>query len=273
MKKLIRLVTGFGRHMSKANVSAYASSAAFFIFLSLIPIIILICTLLPFTPLQMTDLLEAVQVMPAPVVPIMEELIKSLYQSSVGVMSFAAIMTVWSAGKGMLALMRGLNAMNGVVEDRNYVVQRILASVYTVIFLIILLLSLIVMVFGRTIVRVLSAHFPLLSHLISLFETLKPLYSWGILTIAFMFLYAFVPNCRLKLRDQFPGALFSAVSWNLFSYVFSIYIENFNGMSIYGSLSTIVVLMLWMYFCMYLLLAGAHINRFAVPFKREIINK
>lgn len=47
MKKKIRLITGFGRHMSKSNVNAFASSSAYFMFLSIIPIIILLCSLLP----------------------------------------------------------------------------------------------------------------------------------------------------------------------------------------------------------------------------------
>lgn len=274
MKKLIRMARGFARHMSKTNVNAYASSAAFFIFLSLIPIIIVLCSLLPYTPLQKSDLQEAVrQVMPVPMVSFMLMLIESLYNSTVGVLSIAAIVTVWSAGKGMLALMRGLNAVNGVVEDRNYVVQRILASFYTVIMLLLLLVSLVFMVFGNTLVRVLNEYIPVLDEMLNFLVHFKPLFSWGILTVAFMLLYAYVPNMKLKMKDQFPGALFSAIAWNLFSWGFSIYIETFNDMSIYGSLSAIVVIMLWLYFCMYLLLVGAHINRFMVPFRREIMQK
>lgn len=274
MKKMIRMITGFVRHMSKTNVNAYAASAAFFIFLSLIPIIILLCSLLPYTPLQKSDLQIAVnEVMPLPMVSFMLPLIDSLYNSTVGVMSFAAIVTVWSAGKGMLALMRGLNAMNGVMEDRNYVIQRILASFYTVIMLILLLVSLILMVFGNTLVRVLSEYIPVLDELLSFLMLFKPLFSWSILTVAFMVMYAYVPNMKLKVKDQFPGALFSAIAWNLFSWGFSFYIETFNDFSIYGSLSAIVVIMLWLYTCMYLLLVGAHINRFVVPFRREMMKK
>lgn len=274
MKRMIRMVTGFVRHMSKTNVNAYASSAAFFIFLSLIPIIILLCSFLPYTPLQKSDLQNAVnQVMPLPMVAFMLPLIDSLYNSTVGVMSFAAIVTVWSASKGMLALMRGLNAMNGVMEDRNYFIQRILASFYTVIMLILLLVSLIMMVFGKTLVRVLSEYIPVLEELLNFLMYFKPLFSWGILTAAFMVIYAYVPNMKMKVKNQFPGAFFSAVAWNLFSWGFSIYIETFNGFSVYGSLSAIVVIMLWIYFCMYLLLVGAHINRFMIPFRREIMKK
>ena len=243
-------------------------------FLSIIPIIILLCSLLPLTTLQKSDLLKAVsEVMPSPIVPMMSSLIESLYNSTVGVTSVAAIVTVWSASKGMLSIMRGLNAMNGVVEDRNYFVQRILASFYTILLLIVLLLSLVFMVFGTTLVRLLNDRISILDHLMSIAMHFKPLFSWGILTLVFMVIYAYVPNVKLKLTKQFPGALFTAISWNLFSWGFSAYIEQFNDFGVYGSLSTIIVVMMWLYFCMYLLLVGAHINRFAVPFRREILEK
>lgn len=278
MKKIIRIVTGFGRQMSKVNVNAYASSAAFFIFLSMVPIIILLCSLLPLTPLQKSDLMTlAAQVMPSPAVSLITPLIDSLYNSTVGIVSGAAIVTIWSASKGMLALMRGLNVMNGVVEDRNYVIQRIMAAFYTVLLLVILLLSMVLMVFGNTLGRVVSQHLSrsiaLVDWLLDFLVLFKPLFAWGILTVAFMFIFAFVPNKKMRIKDQFPGALFTAITWNLFSKGFSIYIEHFNGFGVYGSLSTIIVVMLWLYFCMYLVLVGAHINRFAEPFKREIMLK
>ena len=117
--------------------------------------------------------------MPMPLVPVMSGLIDSLYNSTVGVTSVAAVVTVWSAGKGMLALIRGLNAMNGVVEDRNYVFQRILASFYTIIFLAVILLSLVLMVFGNTLVRVLGEHIPMLNGIVGLVMHLKPLFRGG----------------------------------------------------------------------------------------------
>ena len=87
--------------------------------------------------------------MPTTISPLLSSLIASIYDNSFGIMSAAAIVTIWSAGKGVLALMRGLNAMNSVVEDRNYVLQRIIASFYLIIFLITIIFLLIVMVFGN----------------------------------------------------------------------------------------------------------------------------
>ena len=134
--RIYRILRGFGRQMSRANVNAYAASTAFFLFLSLIPMLMLICSILPYTPIKKSDIITAVTLLPQTLSPLLTSLIQSIYDSTFGVMSIAAIVTVWSAGKGVLALMRGLNAMNGVVEDRNYVLQRIIASFYLIIFLI-----------------------------------------------------------------------------------------------------------------------------------------
>ena len=147
--RIYRILRGFGRQMSRANVNAYAASTAFFLFLSLIPMLMLICSILPYTPIKKSDIITAVTLLPQTLSPLLTSLIQSIYDSTFGVMSIAAIVTVWSAGKGVLALMRGLNAMNGVVEDRNYVLQRIIASFYLIIFLITIIFLLIVMVFGN----------------------------------------------------------------------------------------------------------------------------
>ena len=134
--RIYRILRGFGRQMSRANVNAYAASTAFFLFLSLIPMVMLICSIIPYTPLKESDLTKAVLLLPTTISPLLSSLIASIYDNSFGIMSAAAIVTIWSAGKGVLALMRGLNAMNSVVEDRNYVLQRIIASFYLIIFLV-----------------------------------------------------------------------------------------------------------------------------------------
>ena len=77
--------------------------------------------------------------------------------------------------------------------------------------------------------------------------------------------YSFVPGRKLRFRKQLPGAAFSAVVWSIASYFFSVYIEFFNGFGAYGSLTTIVILMFWFYMMMYILLIGAHINRYFGP--------
>ena len=267
--RIYRILRGFARQMSRVNVNAYASSTAFFIFLSLIPMIMLICSILSFTPLlQESDLLAAVGLLPPSISPFLFPLVQSIYDSTFGMVSVTAIVTVWSAGKGVLALMRGLNAMNGVVEDRNYVLQRLIASFYLIIFLVTVVFSLTVMVFGNLLAGVVIRHAPGMEALFELLLHLRGIFSWCIMTMIFAAMYTYIPNCKLKFSHQIPGAVFSATSWNLFSWGFSIYVQHFNAFDMYGSLTTIVILMLWLYFCFYLFLIGAHINRFLEPFRR-----
>ena len=73
--------------------------------------------------------------------------------------------------------------------------------------------------------------------------------------------YEFLPNRRDRWMKHFPGAVFAAIGWMVVSWVFSVYVDIFEGFSnMYGSLTTIVLIMLWLYFCMYSILIGGVIN-------------
>ena len=63
------------------------------------------------------------------------------------------------------------------------------------------------------------------------------------------------------MKKQLPGAVFTACGWQLISFVFSIYLDVFTGFStMYGSLTTIILILLWFYMCMYVILLGGEIN-------------
>ena len=99
----------------------------------------------------------------------------------------------------------------------------------------------------------------------SLIRNLRFLVSWGVLTLLFAVIYSYVPSVRQKFLYQLPGAAFSAIVWSIFSFFFSVYIKYFNGFSTYGSLTTIIIILLWMYFCFYIIMIGAFLNRYFAP--------
>ena len=80
------------------------------------------------------------------------------------------------------------------------------------------------------------------------------------LVLFFDIIFAALPNRKLTLRSQLPGALICAVAWYVFSFGLSVYVDYFNGFSMYGSLTTIVLIMLWLYFCMYIMMMSAEFN-------------
>lgn len=274
MHKLFIILRDFSAQMKKQNISAFAASTAFFLVLSIVPMLILICTIIPYTPLTEENLVRAVtEITPDRLDSLVEGLIAEVYEKSAGILSVAAITTLWSAGKGVLALMRGLNAIGGVEEDRNYFVVRLVASLYTVVMLVVLILSLFIMVFGNQLVELLLYRVPQLQILVSFLMNFRFLLVWAILTLLFSAVYAYVPNEKLAFGEQVPGATFAAVVWSVFSWGFSLYVERTESYSIYGSLSLIVIVMVWMYFCMYIIMIGAYLNRYFRPVNRVLANR
>ena len=83
------------------------------------------------------------------------------------------------------------------------------------------------------------------------------------LFLIFLILYKMLPNRKATFKSQVPGAVLIAAGWSLFSYFFSLYFELFPGFSnMYGSLTALIMVMLWLYICMNLLLYGAEINSY-----------
>lgn len=272
MYRLIMVINDFAKEITKNNISALASSAAYFIFMSFIPILVLICSVLPYTMITEADLMNIFShLLPNTISPLIINMISEVYDKSPAAISISAVITLWSAAKGIMAIERGVNLVNRVEETRNYIVLRFQAAIYTVIMLIVVVFFLFVMVFGNLIVDLFFNKHPDLSYFWHFVMSFRFLYAWIALTIVFALLYTWLPNRKMKLRMQIPGALFSSIVWSVFTWAFSVYVEHFNTFSIYGSLTTIVIVMLWMYVCMFIFLIGAEINQYFMPFARYYI--
>lgn len=264
--RLFLIFRDFNWQMTKKNISAFAASTAFFLFLSIIPLLMALCAILPFTSLTEANLISAItQFTPDAVDGMVVRVVSDVYDRSAGTITVFAIVTIWSAAKAMLALIHGLNAVNDVEEKRNYFVLRMIACVYTVIILAATLVALFVMVFGNVIVDLLLKDIPPFYLVVRLVMRFRFLISWAILTLIFAMIYAFVPSTKLRFKAQLPGAAFAAALWGIASFAFSIYVDNYNNFGTYGSLTTVVILMLWFYMLMYILMIGAHINRYFGP--------
>lgn len=273
-KRLLFIGYDFGKQMSRKNISAFAASTAFFLFLSLIPALMLLCAIVPYTPLTEANLMNAArQISPDAMDAMLTGIIADVYEKSIGIISITAFATLWSAGKGLLALMRGLNAINDVEENRNYFLLRLVASLYTVLMLGAVLLSLFIMVFGNSIIGLIEGVIPQASYLFNLLMHFRSLFVWAVLTIVIALMYTYVPGTRMGFKMQLPGAVFAAVAWSVMTWAFSIYVDEFNGFTTYGNLTTIIILMLWLYAAMYIILVGAYMNRYFKPAFQFFVGK
>jgi membrane protein len=268
--KIIVIVRNFMNKIKEDRINAYAAQTAYFMILSFIPFILMLLTLIKFTPVTKSDLLAtAVDVLPSNLDPIVLSIIDEVYNKSGAVVSISALMAAWSAGKGVMAVIQALNTINGIEEEKGYILVRLRAVFYAVIFVVAVVLSLILIVFGNKILSMLERHLPVIAQLANLLYQVKNFAVLGVLTLLFWVMFRFVPRKGMRRTKQLPGAFLAAFAWTLFSYGFSIYIDLTSGFSnMYGSLTTIILVMLWSYSCMYLMLLGAEFNSyFQVVFK------
>lgn len=260
------------RYLQSLDVPLYAANAGFFIILSLFPALVLVLSLLRYTGLQVSSLVEVLStIIPAALMPTIENLVLSTYENSSGALvGLSALTALWSASKGIYGLLTGLNTVYGVAEDRGWFYTRFISVLYTFVFLAVLLLTLVVHVFGGTLLSLLPiSRSPLIKILTGILD-FRVILLLSIQTAVFMLMFAFLPNGRNKLRDTVPGALLSSLGWMIFSSLFSVYVERFASLSnIYGSVYTIALAMLWLYFCLSIIFYSAAFNQYLEDRKKK----
>ena len=243
------------------KINAYAAQSAFFIILSVIPFLMVFSSLLQYTSVTEAMLLDIIKnVMPEYISPFMVSIVAEVYSRSVGVISVTAFVAIWSAAKGVQYMADGLNSVNDLEENRNWFVLRFWAVIYTVVFLVAVIFTLLVVVFGNSLHDLASGSVPLLGKAVDFLANLRGLVMFAVLTLFFDVIFTMLPNRKLTFKSQLPGAVICSLSWYLFSFGLSVYVDYFNGFSMYGSLTTIVLIMLWLYFCMYIMMLSAEVN-------------
>lgn len=248
------------------EMTVYAAQVSFFIILSVVPFIMLMITAVQMIPsvsnAQFMELI--VGLVPQDYKSLAFRVVSDLSLKSPATMvSVTAITALWSAGRGMFSVARGLNRIHGQEEKRWYVVNRLICSGYTIVFVLVCILSLGLLVFGNMLQAFLVSRIPIIADVAAHIISFRALWALMILMMFFLGIYTFVPDKKLKLREQLPGALFSTVGWMAFSFAFSLYFNHFGGRNysyMYGSMAAIVLLLLWLYFCMCILFFGAEIN-------------
>lgn len=264
MKRIFGTIRKIQGKVMKSHLGAYAAQSAFFFVLSLIPFILLLMTMIQFTPITRTNIKDAIkQVLPQSIIPFIMSIVNEVYNQSKAIIPVTLLVALWSAGRGVLAVTSGLNCIYESKETRNYFYLRLRSSVYTVLFLLVIVLCLLLAVFGNRISVFVQFHVPVLIKAMDFLIRIRTMLMTGVMVVFCLLLYRFLPDMKKKTKwkHQIPGAVFAAIGWQVLSLVFSVYLDIFQGFStMYGSLTTIVLVMLWLYFCMYVILLGGAFN-------------
>ncbi len=251
------------RYFTRLRIPVYAANAGYFIVLSVFPMLLLFVSILRYTGLSADSLIQMLDgVIPQALMSSAKRLIANTYQSTSGtIVSISAVTALWSGSRGIYGLITGLNAVYRVPESRGYIYTRLVSVGYTFVFVLLLMATLIMNVFGTTALLSLTTHPSAFLRFLAQAASLRLIVLLLVQTAVFTAIYMVLPNQRNRFADSLPGAVFTALGWLLFSNLYSLYVENFTRYAnIYGSVYGVALSMLWLYCCISIVFYGGALN-------------
>lgn len=261
-KKLIKELSA---NMIKDHISESSAQCSYYTILSFIPFIILLITMIQYTGIAPQTLFDAIsKIIPSSMSEMVLGIVQEVYSKSIGTISVSIIFTIWAAGKGLYALTSGLHGVyeTGSKKVTSYIYLRIKALLETIMFIFLIVIGLTLLVFGNGVIELIKEHFNGLKNYNIISSIITEVSFIFVTFIVFLLLYKFMPNHKVTFRSQIYGAIFGAIALNVISFVFSRYLTIFKGFSItYGSLTTLMLIMMWTYSCFYTVFLGAELNK------------
>lgn len=254
------------KNIEKDHINASAAQCAYYVILSFIPFVILLLTLIQYTSIQPNQLFNIIsKVIPDNMNEIVLGVIMEVYSKSIGTISISLIFTLFSADRGLYTLTKGLHIVYkfNTNEEKSFIYLKLMSLLKTITFIVIMAVGLVLLVFGSSIISTIQERFGLLREYTIIYKILTYIIAIIIIFLVFLCIYKFIPGHKITFKSQIRGAIFGSIALNVVSFVFSRYLDIFKGFSItYGSLTTLMLIMMWTYACFYVIFLGAEINKF-----------
>ncbi|MBQ2705722.1 MAG: YihY/virulence factor BrkB family protein [Agathobacter sp.] len=246
------------------KVTVYAAQACYFVIVSAIPFLCLIISIASYLiPADIYSVVDTYK-MPPEIEAMIRFVLEQLFATQkISLLSLSAIFAIWTASRGCDALRAGIENVYGVPASKKIFKQQALSIVNTFVLILVIMVNIIFVLFGELIAKAL--------HLTAIYELIM---SFGsiILFIVMCWVFGVIysstakhskdEKIRTSTKHHIPGSVFSTVGWMIFSYFYSLYIRFFPSASaIYGSLTAVLLIMLWLYVCIIILLLGAEVNK------------
>ena len=263
MKKIPQPWLAALRSLSDLHISQYAASTGFFILLSAFPALVLLLGLLQRVGLRVENLVGLLEeLIPSALSPALENVITDAYAATSGtIVGLSALTALWSASRGIYGLLTGLNAIYGIGKTRGYFRTRLLSVAYTFAFLLILLLTLMLHLWGSSLLALLKRRPGSLAAFLAETLALRAFLLPAMQAMIFAVMFMVLPDRRSTFRENLPGAILAALGWLIFSDLYSVYAAHFAPLSsVYGSVYAVALGMLWLYCCLSIVFYGGALN-------------
>ncbi len=248
--------------ISKDNLTGFSAQTSYYLILAFFPFVLLLLSLIRFLPVDYETFIRLLNdFVPEYFRQDAISMFDDMYQSSSAALTgISAVGTLWASGKGFMSIRKGLNTIYGIEERRNFLITRCIASLQTLIFMAAIIMMLALVVFSKGLTAFTARYFPLITAVLSGLLLKRAIILPLFLALIFMFMYNLIPSRRSSLISQFPGSLLAGYGWFLFSMIFSLYVAHTSYTSMFGSLGTLILVLLWIYSCMLIIFFGAEIN-------------
>lgn len=269
-EELKRLLTISKQRFSDAELGNSSVVVAYYLLLSLFPLLIAVGNLLPFFQIDPNSILPYLKnVMPGEIYTFLGPAIHSLLtQGSGGLLSISALAAVWSASKSINALQGAMNKAYGVDNRDNFIVVRIVSVLILLLLLAGGLSATLVLGVGKAVLDALQPIFGFSGDIINTFQTFK----WPATILALLLImtviYWLVPNARVRFVSAFPGAVVATLGWLLLGQLFGLYTRFFAAkVSGYQIIGSFIVLMIWLNLAAGITLFGGIINAIIATYR------
>lgn len=265
----LHIATAVVRKYLALDMAVYAGSATLFLLMASFPMLMWVLVLVNLLPGFSVESVAEMLADFLPQIPSVQEstiqLLQNLSsQSAQFVASLAVLTTIVSASGGMSALQIGLQRLTP--GSRRTFLNRLLAVGYTFVFELLLLVMLALQGMKSLFARFADT-LPFFRHYAAVVHEAQRVANIGrfviipLLFVLLLLIYTYVPGGRRTLRSQLPGTIFATAGWLIFSRVFSFYILHFWRLSyIYGSLTAVILVILWLFVIINLIFLGAGLN-------------
>jgi len=267
----------FYKGLVEGAITTRASSLAFNFFLAFFPSIIVLFTLIPYIPIDgfqeiLMDIL--MNILPPSTNQITLETLDDIINNQRGgLLSLGFVLAIYFSTNGINSLIEAFNASYHISKTESILKQRFLSLIITFTLTIMLIITIALIIFGQFIINYLTEYQFISSHEKILFNMAKWLILISMLFLGISTIFNLGPSLKNKWKTFSPGAIFSTVFIIVTSLGFTYYIDNFCQYNkIYGSIGTLIIILLWIYFNAIILLTGFEINASIINAKKKINN-
>ncbi|WP_430788159.1 YihY/virulence factor BrkB family protein [Virgibacillus flavescens] len=263
MNKAVRFSKQLFQKVEEVDVFGMAAQLAYFFLLSLFPFLLFLLTLIGYLKLDSQNVISFLSVYaPEEIMTLIDTNITQLVsEQNGGLLSIGIVGTIWSASAGINGIMKAFNLAYEVDENRSFIVARLIAIILTIAMVVVIIMAFLLPIFGKMIGEYLFSFFGLSASFLNLWETLRWVVSSIVFFLVLLALYKMAPNHKILIKDAIWGSIFATVGWQLVSLAFSYYVSSVASYSAtYGSLGTVITLMIWFYISGIIIILGGLIN-------------